>query len=164
MGEAGLAAIHHGPLPRATETATIVAAYCSRVPVYGDECVGDYLPSAPDTSHLPDSYGHLVHAYRPAERVAGAAWAATAVRRFVEAPGDADTQELIITHNFLVGWLVRHVLGGPDWRWLGLNQCNAALTAILCRDGYPPVLVAFNDMSHLPESLRWTGFPDSLRA
>jgi hypothetical protein len=25
-------------------------------------------------------------------------------------------------------------------------------------------VMVFNDMSHLPERLRWTGFPDSLRS
>jgi len=31
------------------------------------------------------------------------------------------------------------------------------------RDGLPPTVVQFNDMGHLPQDLRWTGFPPSAR-
>jgi serine/threonine-protein phosphatase PGAM5 len=70
-----------------------------------------------------------------------------------------DRCDLIVTHNFLVGWLVRHALGAPADRWLGLNAAHASLTVIRCRDGRPPALVSFNDLAHLPAELRWTGFP-----
>lgn len=72
---------------------------------------------------------------------------------------DRDGSELIVTHNFLIGWFVRHALDAPDERWMGLNQCNGGLTVILYRTGQPASLVSFNDVGHLPPSLRWTGFP-----
>lgn len=40
-----------------------------------------------------------------------------------------------------------------------LNSANAALTVIEYRPGLPPGITMFNDMSHLPVELRWTGFP-----
>ncbi|MBO3102328.1 hypothetical protein [Cellulomonas fengjieae] len=49
-------------------------------------------------------------------------------------------------------------------RWLGLNSGNTALTVLTYRRGLPPTLVMFNDMSHLPAELRWTGFPTTARA
>ncbi|MFU8854301.1 hypothetical protein ACNAW0_25435 [Micromonospora sp. SL1-18] len=30
--------------------------------------------------------------------------------RFATAPAEGDVRELVITHNFLIGWLVRHAL------------------------------------------------------
>lgn len=72
-------------------------------------------------------------------------------------------RELIITHNLLIGWFIRDARSGPNWRWPGLNQCNAALSAIRYQSGFPPVLVRFNDMDHLPTEPRWTGFPAELR-
>jgi serine/threonine-protein phosphatase PGAM5 len=74
-------------------------------------------------------------------------------------PAEGDTHELIVTHNFLIAWFVRHALDAPPERWVGLNQGNCALTVILYRSGRPPSLMAFNDMGHLPSRLRWTGFP-----
>ena len=100
--------------------------------------------------------------YPPAELAHGASLAAAAIERFAR-PAEADSRELIVTHNFLIGWFIRDALGAPAWRWLGLNQCNAALTVIRYASGYPPALVSFNDMDHLPAGLRWTGFPAELR-
>ena len=102
----------------------------------------------------------------------GAARARAAIQQFAGPPEGAgggqpepgpetaaDVHELIVTHNFLIGWFIRHALHAPDWRWIGLNQQNCALTVILYRPGLPPSLVSFNDAAHLPDQLRWTGFP-----
>jgi probable phosphoglycerate mutase len=51
----------------------------------------------------------------------------------------------------------------PPVRWLGLDSANAALTFIEHRSGLPPTIVVFNEMSHLPTDLRWTGFPGTVR-
>ena len=64
-----------------------------------------------------------------------------------------------ITHNFVIAWFVREVLGAPEWRWLGLNQANCGLTIIRVRSAKPAVLVTHNDLGHLPVELR-TGMPD----
>jgi serine/threonine-protein phosphatase PGAM5 len=78
------------------------------------------------------------------------------------APVAEDTHDLIITHNFLAGWFVRHALDAPEHRWLGLNHGNCALTVILYRPDRPPALLSFNDVGHLPAELRFTGVPSAL--
>jgi broad specificity phosphatase PhoE len=65
-------------------------------------------------------------------------------------PGAEDRHELVVTHAFLIGWLVRAALDAPPWRWMGLNHDNAALTVIRYRPGLPASLLSFNDTSHLP--------------
>ena len=84
--------------------------------------------------------------------------AAAMVARFADPPAD----ELIITHNFQVAWFVREVLGAPPDRWRALNSCNTGLTVIRWAPGRPTVPLVFNDMTHLPPELRWTGFPAEL--
>ncbi|MEU1099316.1 histidine phosphatase family protein, partial [Streptomyces sp. NPDC005877] len=79
------------------------------------------------------------------------------------AEGDGPRHELVVTHNFLIGWLVRAALDAPDWRWQGLNHANAALTVIRYATDRPASVVFFNDMGHLPPELRWTGFPPEFR-
>jgi broad specificity phosphatase PhoE len=54
--------------------------------------------------------------------------------------GDDEHHELLVTHNFLVGWLVRHAMDAPKWRWLSLRHCNAALTVIRYVPGRPCLL------------------------
>src|SRR5215831_6960768 len=124
-----LSAIHHGPLPRAAQTASLIVA-----------------------------------GFSAAERAQGPRLAAAAIDRFTQAgPGDGDSHELIVTHNFLIGWLVSQALAAPSWRWLGLNQMNCALSVIAYRAGLPPALIIFNDAGHLTPELRWGGFPADVR-
>ncbi|MEV0215340.1 histidine phosphatase family protein [Micromonospora sp. NPDC050695] len=89
---------------------------------------------------------------------------AAAVRRFTgpvaaEADGGEPVRELLVTHTFLIGWLVRQALDAPERRWLGVNSHNAGLTVIRYGPAGPPTLVAFNDVAHLPSELRGTGLP-----
>src|SRR5215831_7871256 len=51
-----LSAIHHGPLPRAAQTASLIAACLPSVPVSASDLAGDYLPSDPDPAGLPPGY------------------------------------------------------------------------------------------------------------
>ena len=159
-----LSAIHHGPLPRAAQTASLIAACIPGVPVSASDLAGDYLPSDPAPDDLPPSYASFVAGFSAAERAEGPRLAAAAIDRFTQAgPGDGDSHELIVTHNFRIGWLVSRALAAPSWRWLGLNQMNCALSVIAYRAGLPPALISFNDAGHLPPELRWNGFPAAVR-
>jgi len=159
-----LSAIRHGPLPRAAQTASLIAACHPGVQVSACDLAGDYLPSDPSPDDLPPSFASFVGGFAPAERAEGPRLAAAAIERFTRAGEDGgDNHELIVTHNFLIGWLVSQALGAPSWRWLGLNQMNCALTVIAYRPGLPPALVIFNDAGHLTPELRWAGFPAAVR-
>ncbi|WP_371502380.1 histidine phosphatase family protein [Kitasatospora sp. NBC_00374] len=159
-----LAALHHGPLPRAAQTARLIADQLDGVLPQVAETAGDYLPYVPQRAELPpDCADHLLRfldRFPPGEREHGPALARDAIERFTgPVPGDRDRHELVVTHNFLAGWLVRHALDAPDWRWLGLNHANAALTVIRYAPDRPSTVVLHNDLRHLPADLRWTGFP-----
>jgi probable phosphoglycerate mutase len=159
-----LSAIHHGPLPRAAQTAGLIAACIPAVPVSASDLAGDYIPSDPAPDDLPPSYASFVAGFSAAERARGPRLAAAAIDRFTQAgPGDGDNHELIVTHNFLIGWLVSQAMAAPSWRWLGLNQMNCALSVIAYRAGLPPALISFNDAGHLTPELRWNGFPAAVR-
>jgi broad specificity phosphatase PhoE len=161
-------AVYHGPLPRAAQTAELIAACLPRVPVSACDLAGDYLPSDPDPAGLPPALASFATSFlagfSAAERTEGPALAAAALERFAR-PGDepGEEYELVVTHNFLIGWLVSQAQNAPTWRWLGLNQMNCAVAVIAYPAGFPASLVIFNDAGHLPPALRWTGFPPALR-
>src|SRR5215467_6629666 len=48
-----LAAICHGPLPRAAQTAAIIAEAFPGVPVSASDLAGDYIPADPGLADLP---------------------------------------------------------------------------------------------------------------
>jgi broad specificity phosphatase PhoE len=157
-------AIYHGPLPRAAQTAGVIAAVMPGVPMTVSDLAGDYLPSDPDRDDLPASYVRFLGQFSAAERAEGPKLAAAAVQQFTQAgPDGQDKHTLLVTHNLLIGWLVSQAMDGPDWRWLGVNQMNCALSVIAYQPGLPPSLLTFNDASHLPPELSWTGFPAALR-
>lgn len=159
-----LAAVHHGPLHRAEQTALLIGDQLKNVPLNVSEVAGDYIPHMPTRDELPadsaDFYLHFLADATDEDREHGPVLARRALDLFTgPVDGEEDRHELVVTHNFLVAWLVRDALRAPEWRWLGLNYCNAALTVIRYVPGRAPYLLVANDMRHLPDELRWTGFP-----
>jgi serine/threonine-protein phosphatase PGAM5 len=146
----------HSPLQRAAETASIMG---ERMPALGFESSAllfDCYPSGP-TPDMPRSFESFFGNVTAEEIDAGEAQMSDAVSEFL-APAQGDRHDLLVTHNFVIGWFVREVLDAPSWRWLGLNQAHCGLTIIRVRSAKPPVLVAHNDLGHLPVELR-TGLP-----
>jgi probable phosphoglycerate mutase len=148
LADLPLTAIHHSPLPRAVETAALISAAQPGAPVHQHEVLGDYIPPVPDPRALPEVYARFLADVTPDEYARGARLAAAAIGRFA-VPAPADTHELVVTHNFLIGWFVRHAMDAPPWRWLGLNLANCSLTTIAYRADRPPALLRVNDVAHL---------------
>jgi broad specificity phosphatase PhoE len=169
LRELPLAAIHHGPLARAEQTARLIGEQLYGVPRHRCETAGDYIPYLPTREELPpeaaDAWLDFLDQVTAEEREQGPGLAAAALADFTgPVIGDEPRHELVVTHNFLVGWLVRAALDAPKWRWLGINHANAALTVIRYASDRPPAVLLFNDTGHLPAELRWTGFPPELHA
>ncbi|WP_213450854.1 histidine phosphatase family protein [Rhizomonospora bruguierae] len=160
-------AVWHSPLPRAAATAQILARHLPDAAVGAAPELIDHVPYVPSPAETPRPWAGFFDGYDDAEAAAGHRLAHALLARFAVLPDPAvtaiDTHEVLITHAYQVAWLVRHALAAPASRWLGLNSANAALTVIQYRAGLPPTIVMFNDMSHLPADLRWTGFPAAIR-
>ncbi|MFI5764276.1 histidine phosphatase family protein [Streptomyces sp. NPDC051563] len=162
-----LAAVHHGPLPRAEQTARLIGEQLEDVPLHSSDVAGDYVPHVPAREELPadsaDLFLRFLSGVTEEERQQGPALARRALDLFTgPVDGGEDRHELVVTHAFLVSWLVREAMDAPRWRWLGLNQANAALTVIRYAPDRPASVLVSNDMRHLPPELCWTGFPAEL--
>ncbi|MFC4013251.1 histidine phosphatase family protein [Nonomuraea purpurea] len=162
-------AVWHSPLPRAVASAHELARRLPDVPVTEAAELIDHVPYVPGAAEMPPSWAGFFDGYDAAEAASGQKQAEALVARFAKVPDTTadgtrpDTREVLVTHSYPIAWLVRHALDAPPVRWLGLNSANTALTVIEYRDGLPPTIVMFNDMSHLPPDLRWTGFPVGTR-
>ncbi|MFF2324727.1 MULTISPECIES: histidine phosphatase family protein [unclassified Streptomyces] len=162
------AAVHHGPLPRAEQTARLIADQLKNVPLRISEAAGDYVPYMPERGELPpesaDFFLRFLDGATAEERERGPVLARQALDLYTgPVDGQEDRHELVVTHSFLVAWFVREAMYAPKWRWLGLNHCNAALTVIRYAPGRPASVLLSNDMRHLPDELCWTGFPPEAR-
>jgi serine/threonine-protein phosphatase PGAM5 len=144
------AAIHHSPLARAAETASAVAGHLPHVPSHRCDYVTDRTP-VPSTGRR-GQYPARWHAWLddvPADERDEDAVALQAAVEHFGVTGEEDRYELLITHNFVIGWFVRHVLDAPVWRWIGLNQANCAITVLQWDSGRPATLLSFNEAGHL---------------
>ncbi|MFC0627711.1 histidine phosphatase family protein [Kribbella deserti] len=158
-------AVQHGPLARAAQTAGLIWDQLVKdVQLEVSEAAGDYVPYLPERRELPaDSADVLLSFLQQAtadELERGSVLGSLALDCFTgPADGDEERHELVVTHNFLIGWLVGHAMDAPKWRWLSLNHCNAALTVLKYEPGRPSSVLVYNDMRHLTGELTWTGFP-----
>lgn len=153
-------AVWHSPLPRAARSAQILGEHLPAVSVREAAELVDHVPHVPDD--IPSAWAGFFDGYDAEEAAAGARVADALIERFAR-PADTETHEVLVTHAYPVAWLVRHALDAPPARWLGLDCGNTALTVIEYRSGLAPTLVVYNDMSHLPAELRWTGFGPGAR-
>ncbi|GAA2566112.1 histidine phosphatase family protein [Microbacterium binotii] len=150
-------AVWHSPLVRAAETARAVAERMPSITPEASSLLFDCVPTGM-TEETPAVFEPFFGGITEAAVDAGRAQMADALTAFLVRK-QGDVHELIITHNAVIGWFVREVLGAPDWRWMTLNQANAGLTVIAQRHGRPWTLVSHNDLAHLPFELR-TGLPE----
>lgn len=158
-------AVWHSPLPRAEGSAQEVAVQLRPgTPVEAAAELIDHVPYVPTPEETPHAWVPFFDGYDPAEAAAGNRVARSLTARFATPPEHADDiHEVLITHSYPIAWLIRDALDAPPTRWLSLNSANAALTVIEYRPGLPAGITMFNEMSHLPAELRWTGFPEALR-
>jgi serine/threonine-protein phosphatase PGAM5 len=148
----------HSPLRRAEETAQVFAQLLPALAPKPSALLFDCVPSGPSPD-MPHAFDSWFHSVTEAQIDAGRAQMEDAVGEWF-APAREDRHDLLITHNFVIAWFVRHVFDAPEWRWLGINQANCGLTIIRVRSAKPPVLVTHNDLAHLPAELR-TGLPEA---
>jgi serine/threonine-protein phosphatase PGAM5 len=154
-------AIHHSPLRRAVQTAEIVAEHLPGVPLLSSELLEECIPAVPDRQLLTSSQAEFFE-HLPAQLVAAGPGQAAAAIQAYAGPVMVDRCELIISHGNLINWFVAQALEAPDHAWLGMLDYNCALTVIM----YFPdrtKLISYNDMGHLPPSMRGTDYPMEAR-
>lgn len=145
------------PLQRAQETARIMTERLPSLEPEPSALLMDCVPSGP-TPDLPHAWESFFGGITEEQIVAGEAQMSDAVAEWMSPAPREERHDLLITHNFVIGWFVRETFGAAAWRWLGINQANCGLTIIRVRSAKPPVLVTHNDLGHLPPELR-TGLP-----
>lgn len=156
-----LDAVWHSPLLRAAETARTIAERLPSVEPEPSALLFDCVPTGP-TEETPSAYEPFFGSVTDAEIEAGRAQMIDAIGEFLVRK-TGDVHEVLITHNFVIAWFVREVLGAPEWRWMTLNQAHCGLTVIAQKQGRPWSLLTHNDLGHLPFELR-TGMPEAVPA
>ena len=151
----------HSPLPRAAQTAAIIAATMA-LPAGADDVLAECIPSVPPEEVLTERQRDAFATFTAAEREEGAQQAAAAAHRYLGPPRSTGT-DLLITHGNLLRWLTVTATGAPGYAWIQLADYNCGITVLSIRAGRPAALLAYNDTGHLPAHLRGTEYPPELR-
>jgi serine/threonine-protein phosphatase PGAM5 len=134
-------AIWHSDLPRAVETAQIVAEQLPGVPRRASKLLREGIPTVA---------AHFSPEFRPprAQLLATRQRMDRAFDRFVRA-GRKPRMELVVAHGNIIRYLIRRALGDAADRWWQLDAFQCGLSVL--RVGRERcALMAFNDVGHLP--------------
>ena len=138
--------VRHGPRLRAAQTAAVLGELCG-TPVVADPLLDDRtpVPAPGQEGAYPERMRAWFDAVPADERDEGGVRLSAAVEACL-----ADDRPLVlVTHAFVVAWLVRQVLGAPATAWTAVTVDNAGLTTVERRPGRPPRLDGVNDVGHL---------------
>lgn len=161
----GLDRIVHSPMPRAAQTATILADALGPAALAEDALLAECVPAVPADDRLTEQQRAAFGQVTGTERAAGAIQAAAARARYLTAPADgaADGVDLLVGHGNLIRWLVTAAVGATEGSWFQLVDYHCGISTVALRPGRPPALIGFNDTGHLPAALRGEEYPPDLR-
>ena len=133
---------------RAVETASILAASIGGPAPRHSAHADDRTPFPSDRSSEPHELRPFLNGVPADERDEDGRDLDRAVAGLSRVE-PADRRTLVVTHNFVIGWLVRDALDAPSIRWTGLNSANGGLTIIRYEIDRPPQLIGFNHTERL---------------
>jgi len=140
-------ALLHSSRRRATETALIIATMIDGVSAEHSDAAEDRTPIPHDWSMVPVQYHEFLRSVPGDDADPGARKLNDAVSA-LSIVGEHDRTVVMVTHNFVIGWIVRGVMDAPWWRWIGLDQDNGAISVVRWSDARPPQLLSFNQNGH----------------
>jgi serine/threonine-protein phosphatase PGAM5 len=145
--EVKLQAIYHSDMPRAVETAEIIASQLGEMPMHRMRALRETVPP------LPKRRGFKPRTRK--ELASVRAVTAKLKKMFLTAPsGKRRRAELVVAHGNLIRYLVRLAMrdNAIDWWRLGTNNCG--VTLIWVNSDKPNCLAHYNDVGHLPASMQ----------
>jgi broad specificity phosphatase PhoE len=138
--------IHHSPLQRAVETASIIAARFPTVPLRQSPLLRECFPSIPPVWNA--RYAHISTAQRVRDR-------RQAQRAFIAfcrpCPGVA-RYELVVCHANLIRSIVCRAVQAPLDTWIYIDVFHCGISVIAVDASGQITLVAHNDTGHLPDA------------
>lgn len=136
-------------LPRAAQTAAIIAERLRVRPVEQTELLWEALPS------IPTGYEHLFEGVAESGQVEQDLQRVTAAYEsyFLQLPDEIRCQ-LLVCHGNIIRYFVTRVRGWPASQWHEMDVGNCSLTVVTFCPDQPPHLLSLNELSHLPDSLQ----------
>ena len=148
LGVFAITAIYYSTLPRAAETAQIIAQELPSVPIHGSRGLWECIPSVPAAlakDFAKTFVGDLSQGKEQAERVFD--------KYFKRARGE-EKHEAVICHGNLIRYLVCRVLQAPPESWVNMGTFNCGISQAVIESDGKMWLMTYNDVGHIPDHLR----------
>lgn len=140
-------AIYHSDMPRAVETAEIIAQRLDGLPRYRMRVLREMLLP------LPRAMGGTPLTRQDSRELK--AITASLKAKFLTAPkGNRTRVDLVVAHGNLIRHLVCLAMRVPTKGWYRLGTNNCGLTVLVVNDSGPNFFIRYNDVGHLPKSMQ----------
>jgi serine/threonine-protein phosphatase PGAM5 len=145
-----IGAIHTSPLPRAIQTAEIVAHRLPAASLHTSDLLAECLPCVPP----PPQDRVFLRRYPPEQIAADRDRAEEVFDRYLKTARITDKHQVLICHSNLIRYLTARVLGAPpEALTYSMEICNGSITEVLIRSNGRMDLVSFNDVGYLPYAM-----------
>ncbi len=156
----GIDRIVHSTMPRAVQTASLLAAELGIADLRPDEALAECVPGTPAERLLTDE--QQAWFVQHADGGAGARQLTTAAMRYL-VPTAQDTVELLVAHANVIRWLLATAVGAGADAWFQQAYYHCALSAVVLRPDRQPAVLTVNDAGHLPTDQRGLDHGPDLR-
>jgi serine/threonine-protein phosphatase PGAM5 len=142
-----LTSLHTSTLRRAEETAAQIAHYFPHLPLKRHHNLRECIPCVPPK--FADYFAET-----PVEALGrDQDQAARAFNQFFRGARGRDQHDLLVCHGNLIRYLLCRALEAPPESWANLDINNCGLSTILIEPKRGMVVLAHNDLGHLPQAL-----------
>lgn len=142
-----ITAIHCSTLPRAAETAEIIAQELADVPLHRSRGLWECVPC------IPPAWAEYFKGYSSKNIERDKKQAEKAFDRYFKRAQGRDKHEIVVGHGNLIRYFICRVLQVQPEGWGNMDMCNCGISQVLVRPDGRMVLVSHNDVSHMPDHL-----------
>jgi serine/threonine-protein phosphatase PGAM5 len=142
-----IGAIHCSSLPRASETAEIIAKEFPGVTPRRSCVLWECVPS------VPSQLSALFPGMSCTDVAGGRERAEKAYARYFKSARGVDKHEVLVCHGNLIRYFVTRVLDVESDAWVRLGTFNCGITEVRVNGSWQ-TLVSHNDCGHLPVGMR----------
>jgi len=142
-----ITAIHCSTLPRAAETADIIAQELTDTPLHRSRGLQERVPC------IPPAWTEYFKGYSPKIIARDKKQAEKAFEKYFKRAQGKDKHEILVGHGNLIRYFICRVLQVQPEGWGNMDMCNCGVSEVLIRPDGQMVLVSHNDVSHLPHRL-----------